>query len=225
MSITEWDTLDRPREKLIAQGAGALSNAELLAILIGSGPAGMSAVDVATAMLSDTHNSLGALVRKPVLELKSYKGIGTAKAITLAAAFELGRRRQAEEPDKREPLNSPQRIYDYVRHRMDDADHEQAWLLLLNNRYLPLNLVKLSEGGFTETTVDIRLVMRHALTANATAIALAHNHPSGSPRPSRQDDQLTERVRKASELLRITLIDHIITADNSFYSYMDDGKL
>ena len=225
MSITHWAMEDRPREKLMAQGAAALTNAELLAILIGSGQPGVSAVTLMKQILHDCGDQLSMLGKRSLDELQSYKGIGEAKAITIMAACELGKRRQMEVVRKRERMDSPQKIYELMVDRLRDLEVEQSWVVLLNQNYGLIKEVQLSQGGINETAVDVRLALKQALLNNATVIALCHNHPSGSTHPSRPDDLLTERFKKACDMMCIHLLDHVIVTDGEYYSYRDHGRL
>ena len=227
LSINQWAEEDRPREKLMKHGAAALSNAELLAILIGSGSQEESAVDLMKRVLADCGNSLNTLGRRTIDELAGgrYKGLGPAKAVTIIAACELGKRRQGEKAEMRDRFDSAAAIYEYMRPKMQDLDVEEAWILLMNQNFRLIKSVMLSHGGITETAVDIRLAVKSALLCNATVVALCHNHPSGNPRPSGDDDRLTQRMKKACELMRLHMLDHIIITDGRYYSYSDEGRL
>ena len=225
LSITQWALEDRPREKMMAQGAASLTNAELLAILIGSGQPGVSAVTLMKQILHDCNDQLNVLGKMSIEELMAYKGIGEAKAITIMAACELGKRRQTEEVRKRTRLDTPRLIYELMVERLRDCDTEEAWAVLMNQDYGLIKEVQLSRGGISETLVDVRVALKHALLCNATVLALCHNHPSGSTNPSRSDDQLTERFRKACELMRIHFLDHVIVTDGNYFSYRDHGRL
>ena len=224
LTIAHWAEEDRPREKLAALGAEALSNAELLAILIGSGSPDESAVDLMKKVLSGCNNNLNTMGKMSIQDLMKYKGIGEAKAITILAACELGKRRQREQPEERPDLGTATRIYNYLHPRMQDLDVEESWLLLMNQNYKLIKSMCLSHGGITETAVDIRLIIKEAVLCNATILAIAHNHPSGSLRPSKDDDQLTQAVKQACDTMRIHFLDHIIITDGSYYSYHEQGK-
>ncbi len=224
LSINQWAEEDRPREKLATLGAEALSNAELLAILIGSGNTDESAVDLMKKVLGDCKNNLNTLGKKSIRDLMEYKGIGEAKAITILAACELGKRRQREQAEERPDLGTATRIYNYLHPRMQDLDVEESWLLLMNQNYKLIKSLRLSKGGITETAVDIRLIIKEAVLANATILAIAHNHPSGSLRPSKDDDHLTQAVKQACDTMRIHFLDHIIITDGSYYSYHEQGR-
>lgn len=224
-AIHEWDAADRPREKLAAQGAQALSDAELLAILIGSGSAEESAVGLMRRVLADYNHCLNTLGKCSIDELCTYKGMGPAKAIAILAACELGKRRQASEMGERPRMDCARKIYDYFLPRMQDLHVEECHVLLLNTALRVVGSRCVSRGGIAATAVDIRLVLREALLARATAIALCHNHPSGNTQPSRHDDMLTERLSKAAAGIDIKLVDHIVLADGRFYSYSEAGRL
>lgn len=224
LSINEWAEADRPREKLAALGAQALSDAELLAILIGSGSSDESAVALMRRVLDDCGRNLNTLGKRSIDDLCRYKGVGAAKAITILAACELGKRRQAAEAGDRPKMDCSRRIYEYFLPRMQDLPHEECHVLLLNNALRVIASRCVSRGGITGTAVDVRLVLREALLARATAMALCHNHPSGNARPSRQDDELTRRMAAAAGAVEIRFVDHIVLADGSFFSYSDEGK-
>ena len=225
LTIANWAEEDKPREKLERLGASALSNAELLAILIGSGSPGESAVDLMKHVLSDCANNLNTLGKMSIRELTQYKGMGPAKAITLIAACELGKRRTLDKIGARPDLGSSQAIYNYMLPQMQDLDVEEAWALYMNQNFKLIKASKLSHGGITETAVDIRLIMKEAVLCNATILALCHNHPSNNASPSRQDDQLTLKTKQACDIMRIFFMDHIIITDGNYYSYHDKGRL
>lgn len=227
LNISQWAEEDRPREKMMRLGAAALSNAELLAILIGSGSQDESAVDLMKRVMTDCNNNLNTLGKKTIEELTSglYKGLGPAKAITILAACELGKRRQAERAEERKRLDSAQAIYDFMHPRMQDLSEEEAWILLMNQNFRLIKPVQLSHGGITETAVDIRVAVKNALLCNATVVALCHNHPSNNARPSGDDDRLTQRFKKGCELMRLHFLDHIIITDGNYYSYSEQGRL
>ncbi len=225
LTINRWAEEDRPREKMMMHGASTLSDAELLAILIGSGNTEDSAVELMRKVLNGYHNSLNELGKASVDELCSYKGIGPAKAITILAATELGRRRKEEDTTARQTIVSSRDIYQYFYPLMCDLPTEECWVLLLNQANKVIDRVRVGMGGLSATVVDVRVILREALLKRATAIALCHNHPSGSTRPSREDDRLTDEVNKASSLMNIRLIDHVILTDGQFYSYADEGRM
>lgn len=227
LSINQWAEEDRPREKLMRLGAAALSNAELLAILIGSGSQDESAVDLTKRVLADCGNNLNTLGKMTIEQLTGgrYKGLGPAKAVAIIAACELGKRRQAEKAEERKQLNSALAIYEYMHPRMQDLSEEEAWVLLMNQNFKLIKSVQLSHGGITETAVDVRVIVKHALLCNATVVALCHNHPSNNASPSGDDDRLTQRVKKACELMRLHFLDHLIITDGRYYSYSEEGRL
>ncbi len=225
LNINQWAEEDRPREKMARLGAASLGNAELLAILIGSGSPQESAVELMKRVMADCNNSLNTLGKRTINELTKYNGVGPAKAITILAACELGKRRQMERVEERADLGSATAIYNYMRPKMQDLDTEEAWILLMNRSFKLIKSQCISHGGISETAVDVRIIMREALLNNATAIALCHNHPSGNANPSRDDDRLTQNVKAAAETMRIHLADHVIVTDGKYYSYLEHGKL
>lgn len=225
ITINHWAEEDRPREKLERLGPAALSDAELLAILIGSGSARESAVDLMRRILSDCKNNLNTLGKMSIPELQRYHGMGPAKAITILAACELGKRRQETDREQRQDLGSATAIYNYMHPKMQDLDVEEFHVLLMNQAFKLIKSICISHGGITETAVDIRMIMKHALLNNTTVLAACHNHPSGNLHPSPQDDRLTEQIRKACETMRICFLDHIIVTDGNYYSYHEEGRL
>ena len=225
ITIACWAEEDRPREKLMQNGPGVLSDSELLAILIGSGSTKESAVSLMQRILADCGNNLNTLGKMSLHELMRYNGIGEAKAVTILAACELGKRRHATPAAVRPDLGSASAAYDYMLPKMQDLDVEEAWVLLMNQRFHLVKAVRLSHGGLSETAVDVRIVMREAILAGATVLTLCHNHPSGNCRPSGDDDRLTQKIRKACETMRIYMADHIIVTDGCYYSYAEEGRL
>jgi DNA repair protein RadC len=224
LNITQWAEEDRPREKMASLGAGALTSAELLAILIGSGSTKESAVDLMKRILGDCNNNLNTLGKLNIHDLCSYNGIGEAKAITILAACELGKRRQMEKPEDRPDLGTATRIYNHMHPRMQDLDVEEFWVLLMNQHHRLIKQVRISHGGITETSVDIRIIMREAILANTTILAACHNHPSGNLHPSKYDEELTRSIKRACELMRIHFMDHVIITDGNYYSFHEQGK-
>jgi DNA repair protein RadC len=224
LTIAHWSESDQPREKLRDKGPQALSDAELLAILIGSGTPGISAVELMQEVLSNCNNSLNTLGKMTIRQLMDHKGIGEAKAITILAACELGKRRQMETPEERPDLGTATRIYNHMHPVMQDLDVEEFWALFLNQHYRLIKKIRISHGGITETAVDIRIISREAILSNTTILAVCHNHPSGSLKPSRQDDELTKSIKRACELMRIHFLDHVIITDGNYYSYHESGK-
>ena len=225
LKITDWAAEDRPREKMMARGAAALTNAELMALLIGSGSRGTSAVDLMRQVLADYDDSLRLLGRASVEELTRYRGMGQAKAGSVLAACQLAQRRLDEEARQRRIVRSSRDIYELFLPAMQDLQVEECRLLLMKQNCSVVGTVLLSRGGMTETAVDVRLVVKHALLADATVVALCHNHPSGSLRPSRPDDELTRRALGACQLMNLRLLDHVILTDGAYYSYADEGRL
>lgn len=225
LAINQWAEEDRPREKLLRIGAENLSNAELLAILIGSGSSKQSAVDLMKDILADCNNNLNTLGKMGIHELERYNGMGPAKAVTILAACELGKRRHASRPEDRPVIDSADALYRLMHAKMQDLDVEEAWALYLNQGFKLIKAVRLSHGGLSETAVDIRVMMKEALLCNATVVAFCHNHPSNQLRPSREDDRLTERIQQAAGLMRLHFLDHVIVTDGAYYSYRDEGRL
>jgi DNA repair protein RadC len=225
LNINQWAEEDRPREKMMLHGVSALSNAELLAILIGSGNTEDSAVELMRKVLNDYHNNLSELGKASIDELCRFKGIGPAKAITILAASELGKRRKEEGVEERRSILSSKDVYECFYPLMCDLPTEECWVLLLNQASKLIDKVKISAGGLSATAVDVRCILREALLKRASAIALCHNHPSGSIRPSLEDDLLTKQVAQASECMNIRFVDHVILTDGAFYSYADEGRI
>ena len=225
MKIKDWSNDERPRERVMALGPEAVSNAELLAILIGSGTLEVTSVDLMRKVLSEHGDSLRALGTLSRQELEKYNGIGPAKAVAIQAAMELGKRLLLETKGPKAKFTSSADAHDYFRVKMSDMPHEECHLLLLNvkNQFMGHHVV--SRGGISESSVDVRLVLRHALIAGAPNLILAHNHPSGNPMPSRQDDDLTMRLQKACQTMGLRLLDHLIIGDDSYYSYADEGRV
>ncbi|MBO4721045.1 MAG: DNA repair protein RadC [Prevotella sp.] len=224
LTICQWSEDDQPREKLRDKGPQTLSNAELLAILIGSGTPGTSAVELMQEVLNDCNNSLNTLGKMTIRDLCQYKGIGEAKAITILAACELGKRRQQESPEERPKLDTATKIYNEMHPQMQDLDVEEFWVLLLNQNYRLIKKIRISHGGITETAVDIRIIIREAVLVNATILAVCHNHPSGNLSPSKADDGLTRDIKRACELMHIHFMDHVIITDGLYYSYHELGR-
>ena len=224
LNITQWAEEDRPREKMASLGAETLSSAELLAILIGSGSTKESAVDLMKRILNDCNNSLNTLGKKSINDLCQYNGVGPAKAITILAACELGKRRQMESPEERPDLGTATQIYNHMHPVMQDLDVEQFWVLLLNQNHRLIKKVRVSFGGITATSVDIRIIMREAVLCNATQLVVCHNHPSGKITPSKDDDTLTVSIMQACKVMNIRFNDHVIVTDGHYYSYHESGK-
>ncbi len=223
--INAWAEDDRPREKLLLKGREALSDAELLAILLGSGTKGVSAVDLARQILEAAENNLHELGRQSIHHLKQFKGMGEAKAITIAAALELGRRRQVADLRERPRITCSRDAYAYIAPLIADLNHEEFWLLMLNRRNEVIRHERISSGGTHATVVDAKMVFQKALMAQASSIIAVHNHPSGSLKPSPADVELTERLETAGKALQLPLLDHIIVAQRAYYSFADEGNL
>ena len=224
-SIKQWAKDDRPREKLLLNGAENLSNSELLAILIHNGSKEKTAVDLAKEVLKLGKDNLGELGRLSIKELMKIKGIGEAKAITIAAALELGRRRQAATPLAKTAVSSSSDIAHYLQIKLKDYRHEVFAVLFLNRANKVNHFEIVSEGGITGTVADPRVILRKALEEDAVNIILCHNHPSGSLKPSRADEQLTAKIKEAARFLDITVLDHIIVSEDGYYSFADEGLL
>lgn len=225
MNINEWAKDDQPRNRMIKTGASSLSDAELLAILVGSGNANENAIELMRRVLADCGNNLNTLGKKSFDELCAYKGIGEAKAVAIMAACELGKRRSLQEAEKRMYLATSKDIYDFMHPRMQDLQCEECWIILLNASGRVIDTVRVSSGGLSSTLVDVRVVLREAIIKRTSMLVLCHNHPSGSVRPSREDDMLTSRMQKACQTVNIPLLDHVIVADGKYFSYNDEGKL
>lgn len=224
-SIKDWSLNDRPREKLLHKGSASLSDAELIAILIGSGTRKMSAVELSRIIVSDAQNSLDSLGKKSLKELMKYKGIGEAKAISIAAAMELGRRRAMEMPIELPKIKSSNDAFRIMQPIMGELPHEEFWVMLLDNSHKVLEKKNISIGGITGTLVDTRLVFKKAIEAGSVAMVLAHNHPSGNLKPSMQDKALTMKLVEAGKLLDIKVLDHLIITQQGFYSFADEGLM
>ncbi len=225
LTIREWASDDRPRERLLLQGAGALSDAELLAILIRSGTVQASALDLARQVLALAGNDLGRLGRLGVAQLTQVKGLGDAKAIAIAAALELGRRRRDTPPDQRPRIASSADAFDQLRPALGDLMHEEFWLLLLDRGNAVTGRVRVSQGGMHGTVADPKVIFREALERKAASVVLAHNHPSGQLRPSEEDIRLTRKLVQGGRLLDIGVLDHLIVTAHGYYSFADNGML
>ena len=223
--INKWAEDDRPREKLLNKGPSALSNAELIAILIGSGNREESAVELSKRILNDVKDNFAELARLTISDLQKYKGIGEAKAITIAAALELGRRRSAAVLSEKPQIKDSKTAYLLLQKELGDLNYESFCVLLLNRANKVLKTVKISDGGITGTVVDQRKVFKLALDNNATSIILGHNHPSGQVTPSSADIDLTKKMKAAGITLDLPVLDHIIVGDGNYYSFADEGIL
>ena len=225
LNINQWAEEDRPREKLERLGPQALSDAELLAILVGSGSPKEDAVSLMKRILNGCKNNLNSLGKMTITDLCRYNGVGPAKAITILAACELGKRRQAGAPEERPDISSATKVYHYMHPKMQDLDTEEFWALLLNQNHKLIKPVKIAHGGISEVSVDVRIIIREAVLANATILVVCHNHPSGSLTPSKADDTLTQSIRRACDVMRIHFMDHVIITDGQYYSYHETGKI
>lgn len=226
LSMKQWAKDERPREKLLQQGVSALSLNELIAILLRSGNAGESALELARRIMADNNNDLNLLARKDTKELTNrYKGIGLAKAAAIVAAMEIGRRRK---PDARMPhtrINCSRDAYLYISPFIQDLEHEEFWVIYLSHSNFIKGCRRLSSGGMSSTIIDVRLLFSSVLDMKATSILIAHNHPSGSLSPSADDEMITRKIYEGGELLDIKLLDHIIIGGHSYYSFMDEGRM
>lgn len=222
-SIKYWAEDDQPREKLMLKGKAALSDAELIAILIGSGSRNESAVELSKRILASTGNNLNALGKMSLKQLMEFKGIGEAKAITIAAAMELGRRRREEEGVELKKITSSQAVFDIMQPIIGELPHEEFWVIYLNNSNKVIYKSQLSKGGITGTVVDVRIVFKTALEQNAVAIILCHNHPSGVLQASEQDKQITRQLKRAGQTMSINVLDHVIVTEKGYISFVDEG--
>ena len=224
-SIKQWSKAERPREKLLSQGAASLSDSELLAILIRNGTRQKTALDLGREMLGLSKNNLGALGRLSVRELMKIKGIGEAKAIAIAAALELGRRRQSVLPLDKILVQSSADVAGFLQAKLQDEQREVFAVLFLNRANMVNHFEIISEGGITGTVADPRVILKRALEESAVNLILCHNHPSGSLKPSRADEQLTGKIREAARLLDIQVLDHIIVSERGYFSFADEGLM
>jgi DNA repair protein RadC len=225
LTIKAWAEEDRPREKFLLKGKQTLSDAELIAILISSGNAEETAVELSQRILKHVDNNLHQLSRMNVKELMQFKGIGEAKAISIAAALELGRRRKETESPKRERIISSKEAVDIFQPLLADHLHEEFWILFLNRANIILSKRQISSGGMAGTVVDPKIIFKAALDEKASSIILCHNHPSGNINPSEEDKKLTKKITEAGKVLEIAVLDHIIVAHNGFFSFADEGLL
>ena len=222
LSIKQWADDDRPREKLLHKGRTALSDAELIAILIGSGSKNESAVTLSKRILASVNNNLNEVAKLSVKQLMQFKGIGEAKAVTIAAALEIGRRRRDETEQQIKKISCSADVFNVLQPIIGELPHEEFWIVYLNNSNKILHKSQLSKGGMTGTLVDVRLVLKEALEQGAVAIILAHNHPSGTLKPSNADKQLTQKLKTAADTIDIKVLDHLIITEKSFFSFADE---
>lgn len=225
LNIKEWALEDRPREKLVKYGKSSLSTAELIAILLRTGTAKSTALDLSRQVLAFANNDLSSLCRLTISDLSKIKGLGPVKAITLVAALELGRRRREEETPMKSQITCSKDAVDMLQPHLADLNHEEFWIILLNKANRLINKKVVSTGGMTGTVVDPKIIFREALEARACAIILGHNHPSGNNKPSEADIQLTKKLREAGKNLEISVLDHVIIAGSTFYSFADEGMM
>jgi len=225
LKITDWAVEDRPREKLIRYGTSTLSDAELLGILISSGTKDKSAVDLGRELLAMVNNNLNALGKLAIADLTKIHGIGNARAVTIAAALELGRRRKLAEMPEVVQIKCSKDVADIFHPILSDLLHEEFWILFLNRSNKVINRMKLSQGGISGTVTDVRMVMKKAVECLASGIIVCHNHPSGNLNPSESDSKITQKIKEAGNLLDIQLLDHLIISDKDYYSFADNGLI
>lgn len=224
-SIKSWSGQDRPREKMLSNGRQILSDAELLAILLGSGSREESAVDLAKRILQTVGDDLHILAKLSLVDLMSFKGIGEAKAITVSAAFELGRRRQLSDPKKRNKIKTSSDAFKQIGPVLADLNIEQFWIILLNRSHEVIAKRKISEGGVSGTVVDAKVVFKIAVELLASSMILIHNHPSGNLQPSRADKILTDKLVQAGNVMNVNVLDHLIVSEKGYYSFADEGEI
>lgn len=225
LTIKSWAEEDRPREKLLLKGRAALSDAELIALLIGSGSRNASAVELSREILAGVENKLGELARLSVKDLMKYQGIGEAKAISIAAALELGRRRRSEEGIRKKKIKSSKDVYEVLGPRLEDLGHEEFWILLLNRANIVIGRHEISKGGVSGTVADSKIIFKLAIENLSSAIILCHNHPSGNLKPSEADLNTTEKLKKAGLIMDIPVLDHVIITSAGYCSLADEGLL
>lgn len=225
LTIKEWSVEDRPREKLLSKGMQSLSDAELMAIILGSGTRDESAVELARRILASVGNNLNELGKQDIKALTRHKGIGEAKAISIIATLELGRRRKLAETVDRATIASSNDIYQIFHPILADLPHEEFWVVFLNRSNKVLDKTRISQGGLSGTVTDVRLILKLALDKLASAIILCHNHPSGNDKPSEADVGITRKIKDASQIMDITVLDHLIVCDGHYYSFADNGNL
>ncbi|MFC2080724.1 DNA repair protein RadC [Bacteroidota bacterium] len=223
--IKDWALEDRPREKLLAKGIASLSNAELLAILIRSGGPEASAVELARQVLKQSNNNLQELGRRGINDLVKHNGMGPVKAITIVAALELGRRRKKSELQEKIRISGSQDVFVLFQPVLGDLSHEEFWVLLVNRSNRVIDNIRISQGGISGTVIDVRLILKNALDRLASSLILCHNHPSGNLKPSDADIKITSKISEAGKTMDIQLLDHLIIADNSYFSFSDEGLI
>lgn len=225
LSIKQWAVEDRPREKMVQNGTRSLSDAELMAILIGSGNAEESAVELSRRILQSAGNNLNDLGKKQVGDLLKFKGIGEAKAVNILAALELGRRRREQNPSERLVITTSTEAANYFRPMLEDRPVEEFWVLLLNRSHAVIDKFMVSQGGLTGTVIDVRVILKTAVEKLASALILCHNHPSGNTQPSDADRNITRKIKDAAQLMDMTVVDHVIIAHHQYFSFSDEGLL
>ncbi|MDN5200786.1 DNA repair protein RadC [Fulvivirgaceae bacterium BMA10] len=225
LKILDWAKEDRPREKLLSKGKATLSNAELIGILIGSGTKSLSAVDIAKIILKDVGNDINQLAKLDVNDLRKFRGIGEARAITIVSALELGRRRRKTESAERPKIRCSQDAYDLIRPDLLDQPNEFFWIILMNRANSVIKKHTISTGGLSGTVADPKMIFKAALENRASAVILVHNHPSGNLQPSQADILLTKKLKDAGKVMEIPILDHIIFTDESYFSFADEGML
>jgi DNA repair protein RadC len=224
-SIKEWAEDDRPREKLVKKGTDVLSNAELIAILIGTGTRNQSAVELSRKLLELAGDNLNELAKLTLKDFQKIKGIGQAKAVTIITALELGKRRKISEVVKRKKIVSSHDIFDIFGSLLGDLPYEEFWILLLNRSNFIIDRLKISRGGISGTVTDIRIILKLAIEKMASSLILCHNHPSGNLKPSEPDVNLTSKLKEAGTIMGIGVLDHVIVSDNSYFSFADEGMM
>ncbi len=223
LRIKDWALEDRPREKLLSKGLKSLTDAELLAILIGSGQKNESAVEVAKKVLNLAQNNLNELGKLSISEFETIKGIGETKAITLISALELGRRRKLSESKEKYKIGGSKDAFNYMQPFLEDLSYEEFWVIYMNRSNRIIDQVKISQGGISGTVIDVRIILKHAIEKLASTIIICHNHPSGNLQPSKSDIQITSKLKEAAKFHDVELLDHLIICDSSYYSFADEG--
>ncbi|CAG5080029.1 RadC family protein [Parvicella tangerina] len=225
LTLRELAEDDRPREKMIQKGTQSLSDAELIAILIGSGNRQETAVQLSQRVLNNYNHNLISLSRSSIKELQQFKGIGEAKAITIAAAMELGRRRAAQSENVVQQISSSKAAYEVLKAKLEDLPHEEFWVMLLSRSNKVIDIQMIGRGGISGTVADVRVILKLAIESLASGIILGHNHPSGNLSPSNADITLTHKVKESAKLMDVAVLDHLIVTDTSYYSFADNGKI
>ncbi|MCQ2605699.1 MAG: DNA repair protein RadC [Bacteroidales bacterium] len=224
-SIKNWAEADRPREKMMQHGVSVLTETELLAIIIGSGTKDESALDLSKKLFAYAHNNLHEMSKFSLEDFTKVKGIGPAKAVSLLATFELGRRRSLAEVGTKDSIRSSKEIYSIMHSKIGDLSHEEFWAIYLNNKNVVIGMKRISSGGVNQTIVDTKIIAKHAITLLATGIIVCHNHPAENCSPSRQDTEITNQIKEAVKLIDCRLLDHIIVSGTTYYSFCDEGLL